>query len=218
MPAGDTKDKILDAAEKLFAEQGIADTSLRKVTSAAGVNIAAVHYHFGSREALVQEVIRRRIDVLNERRLSLLRGIELRYETGKPPVREIMEALLLPAFEMALETQSGQQIMRIMGQVHTQTDPEMKRFIFELFSPLIQEYLRVLHIALPEVSRGELLLRFYFSVGSFAFVMLNRGNFPPFVIDEIESRGGDAAMVASLVDFATRGMVGEQKGSSEGKI
>ena len=68
-----TKDRILGAAEELFAQFGFAGTSLRQVTSRADVNIAAVNYHFGSKENLVNEVFRRRMDEMSERRLSLLR-------------------------------------------------------------------------------------------------------------------------------------------------
>ena len=67
-----TKERILGAAEELFAQHGFAGTSLRQVTSRADVNIAAVNYHFGSKENLVNEVFRRRMDDMTAARLSLL--------------------------------------------------------------------------------------------------------------------------------------------------
>ena len=69
-----TKDRILGAAEELFAQFGFAGTSLRQVTSRADVNIAAVNYHFGSKENLVNEVFRRRMDEMSAQRLSQLRA------------------------------------------------------------------------------------------------------------------------------------------------
>src|SRR5689334_6672408 len=96
----DTKASILDTAERLFAERGYASTSLRTITSAAGVNLAAIHYHFRSKEALLEAVVSRRADAVNSRRLEILD--QLRKDAGgRPlPLEQIFEAFLGPAFEM----------------------------------------------------------------------------------------------------------------------
>ncbi len=84
-----TKDRILGAAEELFAQHGFSGTSLRQVTSRADVNIAAVNYHFGSKENLVNEVFRRRMDEMSERRISELRQAQEEHpgELGADPGR-----------------------------------------------------------------------------------------------------------------------------------
>src|SRR5215470_418761 len=74
--SADTKTRILDAAEALFTEHGFEATSLRQLTTAAGVNLAAVNYHFGSKEELFQAVLTRRLDPMNQERLDLLTGLE----------------------------------------------------------------------------------------------------------------------------------------------
>ena len=71
-----TKDKILDAAEALFMEHGFEATSLRSITAAAGVNLAAVNYHFGTKEELFQAVLTRRLDPMNQKRVDLLTRLE----------------------------------------------------------------------------------------------------------------------------------------------
>ena len=71
-----TKDRILDAAESLFMEHGFEATSLRSITAAADVNLAAVNYHFGSKEELFQAVLTRRLDPMNQERLDLLTALE----------------------------------------------------------------------------------------------------------------------------------------------
>ena len=71
-----TKDRILDAAESLFMEHGFEATSLRSITAAAGVNLAAVNYHFGSKEELFQAVLTRRLDPMNQERVDLLDRFE----------------------------------------------------------------------------------------------------------------------------------------------
>src|SRR5262252_5809342 len=77
-----TKDRILDAAEALFMEHGFEATSLRSITAAAGVNLAAVNYHFGSKEELFQAVLTRRLDPMNQERIELLEALE---REPKPP-------------------------------------------------------------------------------------------------------------------------------------
>ena len=72
MASAETKDRILDAAESLFARQGFSSTSLRSVIAEAGVNLAAVHYHFGPREELIRAVFARRFDPINRKRIELL--------------------------------------------------------------------------------------------------------------------------------------------------
>src|SRR6476661_10749602 len=80
---GATKDRILDAAEALFMEHGFEATSLRALTAAAGVNLAAVNYHFGSKEELFQSVLTRRLDPMNQERIDLLEKVE-REAGGRP--------------------------------------------------------------------------------------------------------------------------------------
>src|SRR3546814_15414108 len=78
-----TREIILDTAEALFARQGHDGTSMRQITSEAGVNLAAVNYHFGSKEALVQAVLKRRLAILNQERLRLLDELETQ-AAGEP--------------------------------------------------------------------------------------------------------------------------------------
>ena len=95
-----TKDRILGAAEELFAQNGFAGTSLRQVTSRADVNIAAVNYHFGSKENLVNEVFRRRMDEMSERRLSELRQAQEEHPNELEP---ILRAFVEPALALTLD-------------------------------------------------------------------------------------------------------------------
>src|SRR5579863_9327890 len=95
-----TKDRLLDAAERLFAQHGIEATSLRVITREAGVNLAAVNYHFQSKEALMHAVIARRLDPINEKRLAMLDACEAKAGEGPLAVDEVLHALLGPIFEM----------------------------------------------------------------------------------------------------------------------
>src|ERR1039458_1842591 len=97
----DTKDKILNAAERLIGEQGYAATSLRHIIAEAGVNLAAVHYHFGSKEDLLDAVVLRKVTPVNDARLAWLDRVEAEAGSGALDVEKVLESLLIPTAEIA---------------------------------------------------------------------------------------------------------------------
>src|ERR1051325_3683820 len=111
----DTKTRILDAAESLFVEHGFEATSLRQLTAAAGVNLAAVNYHFGSKEVLFQAVLTRRLDPMNQERIELLEALER--EAGAKPAscEKVLFAMLIPALRLARdEKRGGKNFLRVL--------------------------------------------------------------------------------------------------------
>src|ERR1035438_6964698 len=109
----ETKEKILDTAERLIGEHGYDATSLRHIIAEAGVNLAAVHYHFGSKEDLLDAVVVRKVTPLNEARIARLECVEAEAGSGPPEVDKVPEALLIPTAEMAGRSP---QFVRLMGQ------------------------------------------------------------------------------------------------------
>ena len=103
-PHFSTKERILGAAETLFARYGFAGASLRQVTAAANVNLAAVNYHFGSKDNLIEEVFRRRLDELNARRLEALKSA-LAIEA--PQLEDVLGAFIRPALDVSLDHGGG---------------------------------------------------------------------------------------------------------------
>ena len=101
MERSDTRTKLLDTAERLFAEKGIHATSLRNIITEAGANLAAVHYHFGSKDALVREVFARRIRPVNEKRIMRLE--ELEKEGGTPDLEALIRAFVEPAVRVRFD-------------------------------------------------------------------------------------------------------------------
>src|SRR5512139_2982341 len=88
----DTRARILRAAEALFVEQGFADTSLRMITARAEVNLAAVNYHFGSKEELIREVFQRHLEPLNAARIAYLDRLEAQAKGQPLSVARVIEA------------------------------------------------------------------------------------------------------------------------------
>src|SRR5579859_2251157 len=98
----DTKQKIMDTAEKLFAEKGYDATSLRQVIAEAGVNLAAVHYHFGSKEELLDALVLRRVAPVNTARIAMLDQLDADAGCPRPAVEKVLEAFMLPMSETAV--------------------------------------------------------------------------------------------------------------------
>src|SRR5690349_3690757 len=97
----DTKLKIIEAAERLIARQGYNATSLRQVIGEAGVNLAAIHYHFGSKEELLGAIVARKAEPVNARRMILLDAVQQTAGGGSAHLAAILEAFLMPMADAA---------------------------------------------------------------------------------------------------------------------
>ena len=171
-PTSDTRDRILDAAERLFVEHGFDGTSMRMITGAANANLAAVNYHFGSKDALVQEVFRRRLADLNERRIAALDRLEV--EAAGAPLKpsRIVEAFFGTALELAADTEhGGRTFMRLLARTYTEPNAFVRQFLAEEYAEVMDRFLSALFRALPEVPRAEILWRFHFMIGAMAFAI-----------------------------------------------
>ncbi|MDM7464328.1 MAG: TetR/AcrR family transcriptional regulator, partial [Tepidimonas taiwanensis] len=131
----ETRSRILDAAEVLFMEHGFEATSMRMITSMAGVNLAAVNYHFGSKDALIQEVFRRRLTELNRQRLAVLDRLEA--EAGGAPLKpsRIVEAFFGTALALAADTEhGGHTFMRLLCRTYTEPSAFVRQFLAEEYA------------------------------------------------------------------------------------
>src|SRR5437867_8837328 len=113
----DTKQRILDSAERLFADRGFAATSLRTIIADARVNLAAIHYHYRSKEALLDAVILRRLGPINRERLELLNACERAAVNGRPALEAVIEAFIAPAFRVGADPNGGQIFVRLIGRI-----------------------------------------------------------------------------------------------------
>ena len=165
-----TVDRILDAAEKLFAEHGFAETSLRSITSKAGVNLAAVNYHFGSKKALIQAVFSRFLDPF----VSNLSKALVRYQDNNDAI-DLEEILhLLVDQIMAVKPRSPEDLsvcMRLIGLAYTQGQGHLKKYLREVYGEVFQAYLQLLVKACPDLPMNDLFWRVYFILGSAVFTL-----------------------------------------------
>src|SRR5947209_4292779 len=145
-----TKTKILDTAERLFGEQGYAATSLRQIIAAAEVNVAAVHYHFGSKEDLLDAVVHRKAGPVNVARMERLDRLEA--EGGPVEVERVLEAFLLPTAEMA---EHNPTFVRVMGRMLT--EGMMPRIVEKHFQESAMRFIAALMRSLPHLGKDELM-------------------------------------------------------------
>jgi AcrR family transcriptional regulator len=151
----------MDTAVRVFAERGYAGASLRHIIAEAQVNLAAIHYHFGSKEELLDAVIAKKIQPVNAQRLELLAQVEAR--KGPVPVEEILKAFLGPAMLVAAQDAEFPRMMgRLIGEGLM---PEIAR---KHFSEAGKRFLAALRRALPDLSEAELAWRVHFLIGAMA--------------------------------------------------
>jgi AcrR family transcriptional regulator len=166
-----TKDRILDAAEALFMEHGFEATSLRAITAAASVNLAAVNYHFGSKEELFQAVLTRRLDPMNQRRVALLDRFER--EAAEPlSCERIIVALFAPALELARDPAlGGKNFLRLLGRAYADPAPFIRRFLSEQYATMIARFKLAFGRALPHLPKKELSWRLHFIMGALSYTL-----------------------------------------------
>jgi AcrR family transcriptional regulator len=147
-----TKDRILGAAEELFAQYGFAGTSLRQVTSRADVNIAAVNYHFGSKENLVNEVFRRRMDEMSEQRLTRLRVAQ---EEHPGELEPILAAFIEPALALTLD-KHGSAFVRVLARAYAEKNDRLRKFLSDNYGQVLREFARAIAPTQPPQGKEEL--------------------------------------------------------------
>jgi AcrR family transcriptional regulator len=164
-----TKDRILNAAERLFARQGIEATSLRAITTEADVNLAAVNYHFQSKDALVRAVMARRIVPVNQRRLELLDACEKAAGDGPLPLAGVLDAFVRPVVE--IYASHAREFSPLMGRLYTEPADFVEKMYKDHLEAVASRFIRAYERALPGLPRVELLWRLHFSIGALAHTM-----------------------------------------------
>jgi len=166
-PRTDTREALLDAAERLFAEHGLRSASLRSITGEAGTNLAAVNYHFGSKQGLVEAVFRRRLEPLNRERLERLADCER--ASGGPAVEGIARAFVAPVLGMLGDRQEGgAAFARLVGRSFSEPSEDTRRMLLSAFREVVERFVAALARALPDLPPETLFWRLHFMAGAMA--------------------------------------------------
>jgi len=171
-PQHETRTRILDVAEELFMQHGFEGASMRMLTAKAGVNLAAVNYHFGSKHALIEAVFRRRLDPMNVARIAALDQLEAEAQGRVPAPESIIRAFIGPGLRMIEDAKSGgRNFIRLLGRTYTEPAKSIRALIGHLYGPAMERYKAAFERALPQMPREELVWRIHFMFGTLAYTL-----------------------------------------------
>jgi AcrR family transcriptional regulator len=168
----DTRQRILDAAEKLFMQNGFEGTSMRMVTSEASVNLAAVNYHFGSKEELMQSVLRRRLEIINRERMRVLDEAEAK--AGGKPLKPsvIIDCFFGTLLRVAADQKAGgETFLRLLGRTITEPSHFIRAFMSTEYADVLERYKQAMFRSLPNVPKAEIVWRFHFMLGATSYAI-----------------------------------------------
>jgi len=197
-----TPDRILEAAERLFSERGVGEVSLREITAAAGVNSAAAHYHFGSKDAVLKELFARRAHPIAQRREQLLAELK-RDRHGRPVLEDVLRAFLKPALDL-LDTPGGAAFTQLRARMAFESEEVRWQILGQAFDRTSEMALQALALALPKLPQLELYWRFHFLLGTMVYTMARPGRIESITHGGIDTRDTTVAL-EKLVRFAAAG-------------
>ena len=204
-----TKDLILDAAEALFSKKGVEGVSLRALTGEAGVNLAAVHYHFGSKERVVKAVFGRRIRPVNRMRIQMLDAVQQR---GSASVEEVLTALIGPVLQLAGDSTHKKRFMMLCARLYTEPAEYLQRLFAEEFAEVIERFEQAFCAALPSLPAAVVRHRMHFVVGAMVHTLLNSAPLKEGAPGACDPADTDGTLKA-LVRFAAAGMRAPEDGT-----
>ncbi|GHY44570.1 transcriptional regulator, TetR family [Vibrio cholerae] len=162
-----TKEKILDVAEGLFAEYGFNDTSLRTITSKAGVNLASVNYHFGDKKTLVRAVLNRYLEAFMP---EMKQSLERLNERDDYDMAEVFEALRAPLRSLSeLRPNGTSRFMLLIGRGYTDVQGHLRWFITNRYNDVLTLFTDSVLKANPNLTRETLFWRLHFTLGTCVF-------------------------------------------------
>jgi len=170
-----TRDRILDAAEELFAHRGYEGVSVRQIMSQAGADVSLAYYHFKSKRDLFDQVMLRKAETLNLLRLEALEALERRHADDAPTIEEIIGAFTKPLLELLADNhEEWQYYFQLIAQINSSSEwggELMTRY----FDPLVSRFIEALRKALPECSDEDLYWSYHFLSGALTLTFAETG-------------------------------------------
>lgn len=204
MPA-ETKTIIMNAAEKLFAEEGYNATSLRAITAAAQVNLAAVNYHFGGKQGLLEAIYNRRIEPMNESRIKLLDTLEITWQSNPVPLEDLVRSFVQPALIMSRDP-SGQYFVALLGRSYMEPKPILQEQVRGMFNDVSKRFATSFARTLPYLSKEELYCRMHFMIGVLAYCMSGADLMRMIASSQFFDNASSETLINNLVGFICNGM------------
>jgi AcrR family transcriptional regulator len=203
-----TKARIIEAAEYLFALQGYGQTSMREITARADVNLASVNYHFGSKKNLIQAVLKRYFDVMMPQIDEAL--AKLVPSVGRKGVDQVLQNLKGPLLNLnAVQPDGTEMFVQLLGKGYTESQGHLRRFIMGNYGETVQTILAMLRTALPAIPADELFWRLHFAIGSFVFSMASSQALKDIAKADYQQDIDIADVIEHLFPFVAQGISGD---------
>ena len=202
-----TKSDIVDAAEFLFSQSGFTQTSMRDITARAGVNLASVNYHFGSKKNLIQAVFKRYFDHLMPQVQSCL--AEIQPSKGAKGVEQLLFSLIPPMLDLnELSPQGTATFVKLLGRGYNETQGHLRKFIMTDYGDCIRTLVNAIRQCLPDLPEEELFWRLHFAMGSFVFSMASSQALTEIAESDFHKHVNIEEVINHLVPFVAQGLAG----------
>lgn len=199
-----TKQRILSAAESLFASQGFTHTSTRMITQQAGVNLAAVNYHFGSKKNLIQAVLRNYFESVMP---NLDAKIDQLEKVEQPEIIDIISCVITPLIAMDKDKpHSASVFIQLLGRGYSDSQGHLRSFILGNYGDTIARLMSLFRRSVSDVSEQELFWRLHFALGSFVFSMASSNALVEIAQADFNQYPDTEAIIERLALFVASGI------------
>lgn len=169
-----TKERILNTTEQLISEKGFSSISLRTISTHAKTNLAAVNYHFGNKEKLIEMMLERRLDNLFQLRTTMLDKLES--DSNHHDLRGILEAFISPALIMSNDNhQGGKRFMQVLARAYAEKSDYLHGLLSKRYAEVIKRFANAIQTATPHLDEKIVFWRFHFIMGALTYVMADFG-------------------------------------------
>lgn len=199
-----TKDKILNAAEKLFAEQGFNGTSLREITSAAEVNLAAVNYHFGSKKELIKAVMSRYMNELSPNLSATLASV---CALEQPNLTQVFSAFVSPLVSLNEFRENGTAIfLLLLGRGYSDSQGFLRWFLTTRYPEVMENFVTAVKKAYPELSQEEMFWRLHFTMGTVVFTMSSSKALIDIALNDYQQDVSITHIIEKIIPYVAAGV------------
>jgi AcrR family transcriptional regulator len=199
MSKANTKEKVLDIAELLFISNGYKNTSLRKITSKANVNLAAVNYHFGDKKTLIEQVLDKYLSqlmpLINEQLVALNKQDSI-------SVRDVLIAVQQPLFSLESVRENGTyRFLSLIASGYQDVQGHLKRFILKHYEDTLALFMDSIYRANPKVDKETLFWQLHFSLGAFVFAVSSKEALSSLSLNNLNKKVDSAGIAEQLIPY-----------------
>ena len=200
----DTKTRILDAAEKLFAERGFSETSLRLITSKAEVNLASVNYHFGSKKELIRAVLARYLDRFMP---DASNELELLKQSSEPSLNDIFSSLVKPLLELnKVKAEGTRTFLQLLGRGYIESQGHLRWFITTHYGEHLTRFVDAVAESAPHIPPAEMFWRLHFTLGTVVFTMASADALTEIAEADFNEHNDIEAVIRKVIPYIAAGV------------